>query len=201
MKKIILIRHGSIEAKYAGCYIGSLDVPLSAGGLKEAGALGRYLATAEYGHIFASPLLRVRQTLEAALPAEKLAKVCYDDRLREIDFGLWEGKKFSRISKQYPEEVKNWAAAAADFSFPGGGNPAVFFRDIEFFKETLLASPAANIVVFSHGGVILALLCSILGLKRENMLAFKVERGSVSTLELFENGCGRLTGINIKPAR
>jgi broad specificity phosphatase PhoE len=53
-------------------------------------------------------------------------------------------------------------------------------------------------MVFTHGGVISALICNILGLGREKMLGFKVERGSVSSVELFENGCGILTDLNFR---
>ena len=198
MKKIILIRHGSIDSKYDGCYIGANDVPLSAKGLKEAAALGQYITNIQYGHIFASPMLRVRQTLEAALSPEKVKTVEYKENLREINFGDWDGKNFSQIKEQCPDEVENWVEASDEFTFPGGSNLGDFRKRIETFKKTLLGSTGSTIIVFAHGGVILALICSILGLGKEKMLAFKIDRGSLSTLELFENGYGILTGLNNK---
>jgi hypothetical protein len=36
-------------------------------------------------------------------------------------------------------------------------------------------------------------------LEKEKMLAFKTNRGAITTFNLFENGYGVLTGINIKP--
>ncbi len=199
MKKIILIRHGSIDSKYDGCYIGATDVPLSGKGLKEAAAIGKYILGIQYDHIFASPMLRVRQTLESALPPEKIKAVEYMENLREINFGDWEWKNFSEIKGQYPEQVENWAAASNEFSFPDGSNLGDFHRRIETFKKTLLNVSESKIMVFAHGGVILALICSILGLDKGKMFAFKVDRGSISSLELFENGYGILTGLNIKP--
>ncbi len=199
MKQIILIRHGSLACKYNGCYIGSLDVPLSAKGLEDAAAIGKYIADIHCEHIFASPMLRVKQTLETALPPGKIKKVEYDERLREINFGDWEEKKFPEISKQYPDEVKGWTGGAAEFRFPHGARLEDFYHGIEEFKKTLLNSSGSTLMVFTHGGVILALICSVLGLGKEKMLGFKVNRGSISSLELFENGYGTLTALNIKP--
>ncbi|MDD5598404.1 MAG: histidine phosphatase family protein [Victivallaceae bacterium] len=199
MKEIILIRHGSIEPEYDNCYIGATDVPLSAQGFREAEALGKYLSSLDCDHIFASPQLRARQTLETALPAEKLKKVRYDNRLREIDFGDWEGKTFAEINAEYPAEVHDWTMPSNGFCFPNGSNPEEFHNGIDNFKRALLESSGSRIMVFAHGGVILAFICNVLGINRDRMLAFKVDRGSVTVLDLFENGCGILKGINIKP--
>ncbi|MDD5697957.1 MAG: histidine phosphatase family protein [Victivallaceae bacterium] len=198
MKKLILIRHGAVERKYDGCYLGTLDVPLAPEGRKQAAALGRCLGNIVYEHIFASPMLRVKQTLEAALPAAKLAGVEYREELREINFGDWEGRTFPEIVRHYPEEANAWAEGADGFSFPNGGNLKEFYDRISAFKQNLLAVPGSTFMIFTHGGVILTLICSVLGLRREKMLGFKVERGSVSSVELFENGFGILTGLNLR---
>lgn len=199
MRKIILIRHGSIDSRYEGCYIGSTDVALSEKGLRDAEAVGRYIADMDCDHIFASPMLRVRQTLETALTPEKAKTVEYNENIREIDFGDWEGKNFSQIKEKYPEEVEDWAVASDQFTFPGGSNLGDFRNRIETFKNILLETPGTKIIVFAHGGVILALIHNILGLEKEKMLAFKADRGSISSLELFDNGYGILTGLNLKP--
>ncbi len=199
MKKIILIRHGSIDDKYRGRYIGSTDVPLSEKGVKEAEAIGQYIADIDCDHIFASPMLRVRQTFEAALSPEKINKIEHKENLREINFGAWEGKTFEEINEEYPGEAEDWTKPVDNFAFPNGSNLKDFHDDIGLFKQTLVDSAGSTIMVFAHGGVILALLCNILGIDKDKMLAFKADRGSISTFDLFDNGYGVLTGINIKP--
>jgi broad specificity phosphatase PhoE len=198
MKEIILVRHGSIEDKYRRQYIGSTDVPLSAKGFSEAEAIGKYISGIDCDHIFASPMLRVRQTLETALAPEKLDFVEYLENLREIDFGKWERKTFEEINEEYPGEVHNWTRPANGFCFPDGSNLEEFHNGINDFKKTLLESPGSRIMVFAHGGVILSLICNVLGIDKDKMLAFKVDRGSITMLDLFENGYGVLKGINIK---
>ena len=199
MKKIIIIRHGSIDSKYQGRYIGTMDVPLSQKGLEESVAIGKYLADINCDYIFASPMLRVKQTLETAIAPEKIKDVEYKENLREINFGDWEGMTFEEINAKYPNQVNDWVGILNKFGFPNGSNVDDFHKGIELFKKTLLKISSETIMVFAHGGVILALICSILGLEKDKMLAFKVDRGSITTLDLFENGYGILTGINIKP--
>lgn len=199
MKKIILIRHGSIDNKYKECYIGSTDVSLSEKGFKDSEAIREYIADINCDHIFASPMLRVRQTLETALSAEKIKTVEYFDNIREINFGDWEGKTISEINELYPEQVNDWIKTLNEFGFPNGCSVKDFHDGIENFKKILVDASGSTIMVFAHGGVILALICSILGLEKSKMLAFKTRRGAITTFDLFENGYGILTGVNIKP--
>lgn len=199
MKKIILIRHGSIDDQYRARYIGTTDVPLSATGFKESKAIGEYIAGIDCEHIFASPMLRVRQTLETALTVEKIKTVKYLDNLREINFGDWEGKTIEEINELYPQQVNNWIKTLTDFGFPNGSSYQAFHQGIEQFKATLVNLTGSTIMVFTHGGVILSLICAILGLEKEKMLAFKTNRGAITTFDFFENGYGVLTGINIRP--
>lgn len=199
MKKIILIRHGSIDDKYRERYIGSTDVSLSEKGFKDSEAIKEYIADINCDHIFASPMLRVRQTLENALSAEKIKTVEYMDNIREINFGDWEGKTISEINELYPDQVNDWIKTLNEFGFPNGSSVKDFHNGIENFKKTLVNTSGSTIMVFAHGGVILALTCSILGLEKDKMLAFKTRRGAITTFDLFENGYGILTGINIKP--
>lgn len=194
MKKITLIRHGSLETKYDHCYIGKTDLPLSQKGLDEAVAAGRYLARFQPDAIYSSPMLRGRQTVENALQS---AEVIYDPRLCEIDFGVWEEKTFTQIS-QWPREVEQWASGEAGFAFPDGEKLEDFRERLNSFKTDLLKSSAERIFIFTHGGVILELICDILGLGWDKTGAFKVDRGSVSELDLFENGLGVLTLLNCK---
>jgi alpha-ribazole phosphatase len=199
MKKIIIIRHGAIDNQYRGLYIGATDVPLSEKGLKESAAIGKYIADINCDHIFASPMLRVRQTFETALSPEKIKTVKYKENLREINFGDWEGKTFDEIKKEYPDETNDWTKPANGFGFPNGSNLNDFHNGIDLFKKSMLDSSGSSIMAFTHGGVILALICNVLGLEKDKMLAFKADRGSITTFDLFENGYGVLTGINIKP--
>ena len=107
-KKLILVRHGSLDKQYDGCYIGSTDLPLSSAGIREAEALGQYLEKSDIDCVYASPLLRARQTVEAALRSLPAVPVVYDDLLMETDFGAWEKLTFAQICEKYPDMIEPW---------------------------------------------------------------------------------------------
>jgi broad specificity phosphatase PhoE len=54
---------------------------------------------------------------------------------------------------------------------------------------------ADRLLVISHGGVIRQLICSCLGLGPENYLAFDIQPGLCSVIELHSQG-GVLVGLN-----
>ena len=81
----------------------------------------------------------------------------------------------------------------------GGENVGNFYGRIRRIKQLLLDSEKANIAIISHGGIILNLISDILDIGQHKAWALKVDRGSVSTLSLFENGTGVLSLLNFKP--
>lgn len=198
-KKVFLIRHGNIGVSYDGQYIGVTDVPLSPDGVQEARNIGNYLKKYTIGKVLASPLLRVRQTVAAALPEN--SQVEYNDSLREINFGLWETMTFTKISEQYPKEVINWSMLKDSFAFPEGEKFSDFRARVTLLKNMIMNCSEDTIAVFTHGGIILNLICNILELPLEKTFAMRVERGSISTLDLFPDGSGVLTGLNYKPEK
>ncbi len=199
MKQIVLVRHGSIEDKYTGCYIGSTNVPLSKKGVKEAAAAGEYLKRFEFSAMYSSPLLRCRETICEILSEEDFEKVTYKGSLEEIDFGEWEGMRFSEIAAKYPDFIEQWQQFSPDFAFPGGTSMEDFYNRLKEFRQLLLRHTDDAILVVTHGGVISAFICLVLDIGFEKMLAFKPERGSISIVNLFENGSGTLNALNIKP--
>ena len=200
MKNIILVRHGSLASEHDGCYIGSSDLPLSSKGTREAKSLANLLVTFdEIGCIYSSPLMRARQTVLEIAKLLPDPPVIYQDLLREVNFGEWEKLTFAQICKQSPEMIGPWAAHAPGFAFPGGENLGDFLGRISQAKQMLLDSEHENILIVSHGGVLANLICNILDIGSHHALSFKVDRGSLSTLSLFENGKGILTSLNLKP--
>jgi alpha-ribazole phosphatase len=165
---------------------------LNSMGVEQILALQPILAKERIPHIFCSPMARCRETARLLdLPAG----ISYRDDLREIDFGLWEGKKFSEIEKSDPHRVRDWIADPEGFCFPGGECRADFILRIEGIKKMLQSLQSEKVLVVSHGGVIRHLICSFLGLPLRNYLLFKINEGEFTTLECYSEG-GVLTGMN-----
>ena len=90
VSKLFLLRHG--KTALAGKFAGSTNVDLSSVGIEQVQSLRPVVARERFEKIFCSPMHRCRQT---ARLLDLDVEISYAEDLREIDFGLWEGKDFS----------------------------------------------------------------------------------------------------------
>ena len=194
-KKILFLRHG--DTCFSGKYIGSFDVPLSAKGLQQIKKIRSFILLQKIEKVFCSPMLRCLQTFEQ-LALSLSAPVNLEENLREINFGRWEGKSFKEIVETDPDLVDQWSKGYANFTFPEGENIAHFIQRVEQIKSQILSINHHRILVISHGGVIRSMICSLLGQSQEKYLQYAVEKGTVSMIEVYENGAV-LKGFNLKP--
>lgn len=194
---LMLIRHGEIGDRYRGLFIGKTDIPLSSEGRRQAERLQTFLRPQTDPTVLSSPLQRCLET--ARIATEPLGlPVEVEDDLREIDFGLWEGLSFEEIAAASADAVEGWAGFDRDFAFPEGERIGGFLDRIAGIGGRLASLDAEDVVVFTHGGVIRALICHFLNLPPRNYLLFEVRFASAATIRLFENG-GILTGLNMIP--
>jgi broad specificity phosphatase PhoE len=122
---LLLARHGNTfepggKVVWAGA---RTDVPLAAKGREQAAALGVALKPVQrrIKRMIAGPLKRTRE--HAALAARELSfdkPIEIEERLREIDYGLWEGKSTEEIHALGGEhELKAWNERGAWPKSPG----------------------------------------------------------------------------------
>lgn len=184
--EIVLVRHAEVEESYQGRYLGGTDAPLSARGMRQAAALAANPELQELGKVFASTMLRARQTVEAALPGNTCAWL---DDLREIRFGDWENRTFSDILENDPVNAIGWKKLDGSFAFPGGDSLDSFRRRISRAAETILAQARPNeehrkIFIFAHGVVIRFLIAHWLDLPLRSVFSMGVSYASVSVIHL-----------------
>lgn len=119
MTRILLVRHGETDWNRIGLYQGTTDVPLNARGLRQATALAAALHAEPIAAIYTSPLERAHSTALA------IAGRCNSDlevipELREISYGLWQGKSIDWSRRQHPILEHRWRTAPWTVRFPGG---------------------------------------------------------------------------------
>ena len=115
---VVLVRHGVTDMTVTQQLSGS-GVPgpsLNAAGRVQAAkaadavyAIGRrtWPSVARVSRVIASPLVRTQET-GAAVARRLGVHVETEDRLREIDFGEWEGRTAEAISQEDPEIMHRW---------------------------------------------------------------------------------------------
>ncbi len=189
MKELFILRHGEIAAKNR--YLGATDMELSDKGIEQIKALAQRITHFNFEHIFCSPLKRCVQTSSwLSLTGE----IQMDERLREVNFGSWEGKSFEVIANRYPDEVSRWCNDES-FVFPGGESIKDFRNRVIAFCSQLEMLPGKRILIITHGGVIRHMICHLLKIPFSNYLVFQIDYGHFTTLKLFSDG-GVLTSLN-----
>lgn len=190
---LLLLRHGSIGRQWEGRYIGSTDLGLSEEGSAQLRDVAMRLRDwAPLSRCYCSPMLRTRQTAAAVSPALAAPPRIVDD-LREIDFGRWEGRNFAEISAGDPELVSRWADLTPGFAFPEGESVSGFLVRVWALTDRIASEPGTTLIV-THGGVVRAMLCRLLGLDQKHALAFAISPGSLSVVRVAD-GMGVLTEL------
>ena len=158
---IFLFRHGETEWNSIGRIQGRLDSPLTARGRGQARAMGLALkafagtAGAEM-LLFASPLGRVRETVTLAAKAAGLdiAQCRFEDTLREVTWGDWDGLTRPEIEQRTPGVMAERERAKWNHRPPGGESYEAAAMRVQPFLDVVVKSAAERpVALFSHGAV------------------------------------------------
>lgn len=107
--------------------------------------------------VVVSPLKRCRQTAEILFPGTEQT-VC--DKMRECDFGLFEGKNYLELTGD--PAYQSWIDSGGTESFPGGEDPMEFRRrcvcGFEEMMEKMIKEKRQKIAVVVHGGTIMSVM-------------------------------------------
>ena len=175
-----LIRHGESLYNAEGRIQGQSDVELSPLGLRQSEAIADALAGESIDAVFASPLRRAMQTARPIAARLGLEIEC-DDRLKEIDAGIFQGLLWSEIEAKFPGEAGPWRRQEADFAIPGGESRRdLMVRGLAAF-EAIRERSFQRVAVVSHGGILAGALKALLRIPAE-VNPFSLYNASISKL-------------------
>ena len=165
-----LVRHAQSSSNLEQRVQGQLDVPLSDFGRRQTLALATWALPRDIEEVWSSPLARARHTAEAIAIAIG-RKVNIDERLKELDAGIFQGHLWCELEKTKPEEVAAWRSGDPSYAMPGGeSRNQLARRGCEVLRE-LAQRPAKNIVVVAHGGILAASLGSLFARINNTLIA------------------------------
>ena len=191
MTTIYLIRHAEAEGNLYRIFQGHKDVMLTERGELQVRALAERFREIPVDAVYSSDLSRAWETCELALGKVPYVK---DARLREIDVGTLVGLTAEECTERYGQGHFD-AREKLDFSPYGGECREDLLRRIRSFLKELQRSEYERVAVFTHAGLILALLEAIWGFAVSGK---KIHRANcmVAALEYTE-GIWRLYGWNM----
>jgi probable phosphoglycerate mutase len=156
MKTVYLIRHGETDHNAAGRAMGQTDVPLNARGADQARQTAEFLRRYPIERIVSSDLGRAVATAQPL--AEALGVVVERDaRLRELSFGILEGKTVAECELLDPAAVALWRSGDFDVALPGGESRRSLMERTREVLDEIVSGPHAHVALFSHGGTLNAL--------------------------------------------
>lgn len=149
--RIVLVRHGEPNAAVRGRCYGRLDPGLSPRGRDQMRRTWRLLSREPVDAVYTSP---ARRAIESTRLRAGHVPVTVDARLREIDFGEFEGLTYDDIAARFPETYEQWMTRPVEVSFPGGDTfAAMRERVLEAIGHICLRHRGGTAVIVSHGGV------------------------------------------------
>ena len=155
-----LVRHAQPLVAHGVCY-GQLDLAAEPQATQLcAAALAKVLPTGMAGAC--SPLQRCEQLASVLIGLQPDLTLKNDPRLREMNFGEWEGRAWSDISRA---ELDDWTANFADYPVGKTGESVMQFmaRVAAAFDEL---PTAADTLWVTHAGVIRAAQLLARGVRR-----------------------------------
>ncbi|MBQ6393256.1 MAG: alpha-ribazole phosphatase [Eubacterium sp.] len=191
--RIYLVRHGETEMNTKGCYYGITDALLTEKGRQQAILLGRHFQELDWDRVLVSPLSRARET---ALLAAGRWKDSFEleERLKEQNFGIFEGKTYQELCGEFPEEMRRWNEDFSHYQIPGGESFLQVRERVEDWVRSLPEGPGQMLVV-AHKGTLGHILASMLGLPLEGYWNFVFDQGCYSMVDL-EDGYAILRKLN-----
>lgn len=169
---LVIVRHGQSERNVAkdrakehhalevwSDHVRDVDTPLTALGMDQAAATGRFLRDKfHFDMIFSSPYLRTIQTARQIM-AQMVPEppIIYEERIREIEFGVLDGLTRDGIQKLYPLEFARKEREGKYWYRPPGGEsrPDVALRVHSFLGTLTREYRRKSVLVVCHSVVVL----------------------------------------------
>ena len=178
---IVFVRHGETDWNARGLIQGSIDTDLNERGHAQARAVAELIAFRKSEwldyQVIVSPQRRARQTAGYIIDALGKSIDGVEGRVRELGFGVWEGKPFwelkaSPVYPAHPEERFYWRPEGGE-SYEDGVARVNEWRSV-------LTRPT---LVISHDAVGRCLMGAVAGLGPRQIVELRTPQGAYCRLQ------------------
>lgn len=172
---LLLVRHGISEHNTSDVISGGTSNPnLSQAGVKQVEEVSKIIDSNKIDQVYASPLIRAKRTAQILTDFQK--DIITDDRLKEMDFGSWEGQHAEGLKVKYPDAVDDLGTINSKYTKyakDGETFEQVADRVEDFLAEIQPNSNDKTIMVVCHGFVIRSLIARWFKLKIEDVMTVR----------------------------
>jgi alpha-ribazole phosphatase/probable phosphoglycerate mutase len=177
---IDLLRHG--EPVGGRRYRGQIDDPLSDKGWQEM--RDAVSQQRPWQRIISSPLKRCA-AFATELSEQMDIALSYDERLKEVGFGSWEGFSGDQLRAVDPDQLKRFYHDPIKHR-PDNAEPLHSFNDrvSEAYEQAVTEHTGQHILLVTHAGVIRAILARLLDAPIGSMYRFSISTASLSRIRI-----------------
>ena len=171
--QMYVMRHGTTEWNEQGITQGRTNNLLSARGVAQTEAVAKEYADVEFDAIYVSPLMRTRQTA-SIMNAEHNVPVIKDDRLLEIDQGIFAGRSKDGLTPEEKMLKKTRGVGSGMESFE-----SALQRARDFVEDMSANCPYEKVLVITHN--------IIAGFLEDVLLGIEVDFNTNKHIREFKN--------------
>ncbi|WP_303867495.1 histidine phosphatase family protein [Acetobacterium wieringae] len=148
-----------------------------------------------FDKIFASPTTRAYKIAQA-VGAVTGKEIQVDHRLREFNFGIFEGKTRDECIEIFQSEWDQWMSNYINYKVPQGQSQREY-HDLcaEFLTEL---TEGETVLMVAHGGTIHGMLTNMLNLPLDCKWHFDIKLGSITMID-YNHGFGMLSHMTTPP--
>ncbi|MDE5777350.1 MAG: histidine phosphatase family protein [Lachnospiraceae bacterium] len=162
--EIYIVRHGETVWNANKLLQGSTDIELNENGRRLAGETGEALESVHFDRIYSSPLIRAYETA-CLIRGHRNIPVIRDDRIRELCFGVNEGKNFSVLLKDESNPFHYFFERPDLYVAPEQGETLehICERAASFMQEIIEPQEQyfKRVMIVAHGAVNKAIMCHV----------------------------------------
>lgn len=186
MTKLYLTRHGQTEWNFQRRFQGHKGSPLTDQGIKEAENLRDRLKDVKFEAIYSSPLNRAYDTAQI-LKGDRDLRIVIDERIKEMGFGDWEGRKAEEVRENHPEMFDNlWNSPTKYQSEKGETYQQLYDRVIPAIEE-IKKNHQGNVLIVAHGIVLAIIMLYVKGRPLKDLWEDRVLPNTSLTIVDAEN--------------
>lgn len=196
---LVLTRHGQTVWHHENRYAGSSDIDLTDVGREQAERLAAWTGAHRPAAVVSSPLGRALSTARPSAAVLGTEPVVLED-LREVDFGLAEGRTLSELRADDPDMVARFRSDPVTHHFPGADPPATAARRAsEALRSVAAAHPGGTVLVVAHNTLIRLALCQLLGIdvRTYRQVFPRLDNGTLTELSVGAEGPASLLSFNV----
>lgn len=179
--KLVLSRHGetdfNVEKRLQGTRI---NHEINEHGKEQAALVAEKLKDYNFDHIFSSPLIRCKDTVEI-IAKKHDNKIEFRKELEEVNLGIFSGMNAVEIEEKYPGKWRERVDSKYDFDhYDGESYESVDkTRIASFLKEIKEKYSSRTILIVTHMGIARLIIGSLLGLNGKEKMEINMPNSCI----------------------